>query len=126
MLRKYTRLIQPAGFFILLLFFLIPNRQIPFFLFWIGAALSLIGTGLEWYAFQRLTKNRKRDRRVIVFSGMVIKVLLIAAITLRVYEVNNSVFFLLGVILLAIIWGVVGYFYKPDRHDKDEFLDVRE
>ena len=91
---------------------------------WAGVACTIFGAGTEVYFFFR-TSPQRRTQVIWVFSlGIIAKILLIAAIVLRVYDTPNSLFILLGCIVLSFIWFFLSQVVKPSKEGHQDFLDV--
>ncbi len=124
-LPRFYRYVQPLGFAFLLLFLSLKNYPWATVLFWLGLVLSLLGTLTEIWIF-RHTKISKRTQTNFVFSfGIGVKLLLILSIGLHIYEVKNSVFILLGSLILAFAWGLLSLFVKPEIASNDDILDIK-
>jgi len=118
--------LQPLGFALFLLYFIIPNKAVSIPLFWAGILFSVAGSIVEIQNFLKLPAKRKKGKFILVIPGIIVKILLIVSIALRVYEVKYSVFILLGVIVLAIIWSAFSVFYKPHNASDEGILDAPE
>jgi uncharacterized protein YacL len=93
-------------------------------LFWAGIVLSTLGTLLEVIHYIKTPKKKRSQRNSIFTMGIVVKLLLIASITARIYDLPYSVYILLGSIVISFIWFVLSQTIKPNKTDNTEFLDV--
>jgi hypothetical protein len=121
---RYARYIQPAGFALLLIHFILVRQDTYMSFLWAGVACTVLGTITEIYFFGK-TPAAKRTQVSWVFGlGIVAKVLLIGAIVLRVYEYPFSMWILLACIVLSFIWVLLSQLVKPVKESNKDFLDV--
>ena len=92
--------------------------------FWMGAVLTLAGTALEIANYAQFSKIRQEQYSGLFVFGVIAKILLLASVVARIYEVNNSVFILLGSIILVFIYTLIQTFIGAPKKEKSDVLDL--
>lgn len=123
-MKRILRLVQPIGFALLLSFFVSPQAKWTLWLFWLGVLFTVIGTAFEVIQYNRIPANKRTQVLGIFIMGIIAKLCLIAAIALRVYDVQYSIFILLACIVFSFIWFLLSQFIKPTQKHNEEFLDI--
>ncbi|MCC7297450.1 MAG: hypothetical protein IT244_03890 [Bacteroidia bacterium] len=123
-MKRILRLVQPIGFALLLSFFVSPQAKWTLWLFWLGVLFTFIGTAFEVIQYNRIPTNKRTQVLGIFIMGIIAKLCLIAAIALRVYDVQYSIFILLACIVFSFIWFLLSQFIKPTQKHNKEFLDI--
>ena len=87
-------------------------------------ALTILGTIIEAIQFFKISAIKRSQVTWVFLLGIFSKILLIGAITVRVYDWKNSVFILLGCIIVTGIWLILSQAIKPKKQTAEEYLDV--
>jgi hypothetical protein len=124
MIKKIARFIQPAGFAFLLIYLIFSQYPFAKTIFWVGLLFSLIGAVFEVLFFIKTPRNKRGQSAFIFGFGAVVKTLLILGLALRVYDIKYSVYILLGSIILAFVWGILSFIFKPTADGNDDILDA--
>lgn len=119
-----VKLIQPVGFALMLMYFILARMPWAIVLLWTGAVFTIAGAFSEiWIFIKTPTARRTQVLWVFVF-GIITKLLLIGAIVMRIYDTSYSLFILLGCIVMAMIWLVLSQLIKPQKEMNSEILDA--
>ncbi|MFY7945591.1 MAG: hypothetical protein ACOVQJ_01200 [Bacteroidia bacterium] len=121
---RWNRILQSLGFAFLLLYIIFPGPGMMKLIFWMGAVLTLAGTALEIANYAQFSKIRQEQYSGLFVFGVIAKILLLASVVARIYEVNNSVFILLGSIILVFIYTLIQTFIGAPKKEKSDVLDL--
>lgn len=121
---RWNRILQSLGFAFLLLYIIFPRPGMMKLIFWMGAVLTLAGTALEIANYAQFSKIRQEQYSGLFVFGVIAKILLLASVVARIYEVNNSVFILLGSIILVFIYTLIQTFIGAPKKEKSDVLDL--
>ena len=121
---RWNRILQSLGFAFLLLYIIFPGPGMMKLIFWMGAVLTLAGTALEIANYAQFSKIRQEQYSGLFVFGVIAKILLLATVVARIYEVNNSVFILLGSIILVFIYTLIQTFIGAPKKEKSDVLDL--
>ena len=121
---RWNRILQSLGFAFLLLYIIFPGPGMMKLVFWMGAMLTLAGTVLEIANYAQFPKIRQEQYSGLFIFGVIAKILLLAAVVTRIYEVNNSVFILLGSIVLVFIYTFIQTLVGAPKKEKSDVLDL--
>jgi hypothetical protein len=121
---RWNRILQSLGFAFLLLYIIFPGPGMMKLIFWMGAVLTLAGTALEIANYAQFSKIRQEQYSGLFVFGVIAKILLLASVVARIYEVNNSVFILLGSIILVFIYTLIQIFIGAPKKEKSDVLDL--
>ena len=121
---RWNRILQSLGFAFLLLYIIFPGPGMMKLVFWMGAVLTLAGTALEIANYAQFSKIRQEQYSGLFVFGAIAKILLLASVVARIYEVNNSVFILLGSIILVFIYTLIQTFIGAPKKEKSDVLDL--
>ena len=121
---RWNRILQSLGFAFLLLYIIFPGPGMMKLIFWMGAVLTLAGTALEIANYAQFSKIRQEQYSGLFVFGVIAKILLLASVVARIYEVNNSVFILLGCIILVFIYTLIQTFIGAPKKEKSDVLDL--
>lgn len=121
---RWNRILQSLGFAFLLLYIIFPGPGMMKLVFWMGAMLTLAGTVLEIANYAQFPKIRQEQYSGLFIFGVIAKILLLAAVVARIYEVNNSVFILLGSIVLVFIYTFIQTLVGAPKKEKSDVLDL--
>ena len=121
---RWNRILQSLGFAFLLLYIIFPGPGMMKLVFWMGAVLTLAGTALEIANYAQFSKIRQEQYSGLFVFGVIAKILLLASVVARIYEVNNSVFILLGSIILVFIYTLIQTFIGAPKKEKSDVLDL--
>lgn len=121
---KIKRVLQPAGFFCLLAYLALGSGFYAMLLFWAGVLLTVAGTFTEVQDFLNVPAGKRMQSTWMFALGFFVKLFLIIALALRIYEIRYSFFILLFSIALAFVWFVLNavVVYKPQN--KEDWLDI--
>ncbi len=123
---RINRILQSLGFAFLLLYIIFPGPGMMKLVFWIGAVLTLAGTVLEIANYAQFQHIRKQQYPALFIFGVIAKMVLLASVVARIYEVNNSVFILLGSIVLVFLYTLIQTAVGAPKKGKSDVLDLDE
>lgn len=123
-LPNYIRYIQPAGFALLLVHFILAELDTYRFFLWAGVFCTIAGTATEIYVFFQTPASQRTQVLWVFGLGIVSKFLMISAIVLRMYDFPYSMLILGACIVLSFIWSLLSHLIKPVKEGNKEFLDV--
>ncbi|MBL7900909.1 MAG: hypothetical protein JNK73_02860 [Bacteroidia bacterium] len=109
------RFLQPAGFAGFLAYFLIPETQIATPLVVVSAACIALGIAWEIWNAEKVLRPKGDLNSRLFYGNAVIKFLLLLSILYRMAERPYSLWVLLIVLLIALIWNAILYATKPDQ-----------
>lgn len=123
-LAAIKKALQPVGFACMLIYVATSNHSWSLVFFWLGIALTVIGTYSEAYDYVHLPKGKRSQTTWVFVLGFFVKFALIASLAMRIYEVPYSFYILLACILLSFIWVALSLVVKPNPRETEEWLDV--
>lgn len=121
---KIKKVLQPAGFFCLLAYLALGSGFYAMLLFWVGVLLTVGGTFTEVQDFLNVPPGKRPQSTWMFALGFFVKLFLIIALALRIYEVRYSFFILLFSIALAFVWFVLSAVVVHHPQNKEDWLDI--
>jgi predicted membrane channel-forming protein YqfA (hemolysin III family) len=100
------RFLQPIGFSALIGWFLVSDPRFNMPLFYLGIALTIVGIIFEIVAVEKQLRPKGNFNTPVFYISAAVKILLLAAIAYRVYDLPKSFYVLTAIILLSFGWNL--------------------